>query len=300
MNRKHFILTGLVAMSALIGGCDKLYVEDMSKCYAGVTVTLDVHPETYGAAQAAANVRHAVLYVFDSEGAFLERRETQVGKQELLWHPDAGELTVVGWLNKVDNYNVTGFTEGMKRTQGLVSVSPRTRAASDLAIPTDLFYGEVGLQNLSGVMGDEPESATVQARRKVGSMTVTVRSLQDWAGYYDNNYKVVVGPVASSVDFFGRQVAHEALHTPASSFNADGELVVNNFNLLPGETGQSVNVQIYHGSELVYDLRRDNPTANVNIVADKTANVLIDFTAHISITVELTGWGVRYGWIEYQ
>ncbi len=270
-------------------------------CYAGVTVSLHVHPDTDQSARVEAQVGHAVLYVFDSEGAFLERRETEIGKTELLWHPDAGELTVVGWLNKTgDHYNVNPLSnKGGRRTEGLVSLSQATRSEASHRLPTDLFYGDGKLQNISGTTTAEVEHLTLHTRRMTGMMNITVRSLQEYAGYYDENYWIVVGPASSAVDFFGQYASCEARHIPSAKFGGtDREYHAENFNLLP--TGaEPLSVQIWYAgtkAQLVYETNLDSAGKPIEIVANRTENVLIDFTNHVYVEVQRSRWDTKHSW----
>ena len=94
MNRFLIRFALLALVLATMQSCDSLYKEDLTNCYAGVSVTLRVNPSMTDAAAAQAAAQSAVIYVFDSEGHFLERRQTQPGQQELLFYPSTGPLTV--------------------------------------------------------------------------------------------------------------------------------------------------------------------------------------------------------------
>ena len=296
MNKKVFLyIIGAVFFFIpliFLSGCVE---EDMAECYDGVIVSLRIDPQTTGAELAVTEARDAVIYVFDSRGSFLERRETQLNKEELLYHPDAGPLSIVGWVNKVNGpYSVTSFTGNTRRGDGLVMISPSERAVTYCSIPTDLFYGDVAMLNESNTT--EVEKKEILASRKDGSMTITVRGLQDYAGKYDNNYSIIVGPMYRGVDFFGNYISCDAMLSPATSFNSSGEFVTPIFYMLP--TGnEKLTISIYHGeSGLIYETDLDNDNKQIMVVPDKTENILIDFSSGLSISVRRTDWGVFFPW----
>ena len=296
MNKKVFLhIIGAVFFFiplVLLSGCVE---EDMSECYDGVFVVLRIDPQTTGAEQAKADARDAVIYVFDSQGKFLERRETQLDKEELLYYPDAGQLSVVGWVNMVSGiYSVTPFNVNTDRGDGRVMLSSFERATTYNNIPTDLFYGDVVMLNESNTVAIEKKE--ILASRKDGSMTITVRGLQDYAGKYDNNYYIVVGPMYRGIDFFGNYISCDAMLTPTSAFNSSGEFTVPIFNMLP--TGNDrLKISIYHGeSGLVYETDVDKDNRPITVIPDRTENILIDFSGGLSISVQRTDWGVSYPW----
>ncbi len=301
MNKISIRTAAALLILALLQGCGKLYKEDMAECYEGVSVVMKVHPSTTGAAEAEAAVEHAVLYVFDGEGRFLERRETEVGKTELLTgHREAGPLTVIGWLNKCDVYGISDFGNNILRGDGLVSLgNPSTRV--DLPPrhhphPTDLFYGENNLENIRTSM--EVEHKEIFASRLTGQANITVRGLKEYARMQDDDFYLIVGPTAGAVDFYG-QHRHEqqAAHHPAAQFDQTGDFGTNNFTLMPTGENTPMTVQIWHEEAgLIYEADSDIAGTEFHIFADRTTNILIDFTVDISIEIQRTLWGVSFPW----
>jgi hypothetical protein len=316
MNRTLIRIALLAAAGAMLQGCAKLYKEDMEDCYEGVSVALHVDPSTSGADEAAAAAEHAVLYVFDGEGRFLERRETEIGKVELLSHQEAGPLTVVGWINNHDSFDATEFHDTSLRESGLVTLTrtgaTRTEAHSstrsatrdagdDHRLPTDLFYGETALVN-------ERMSLTVEhkdlfAGRLTGQATVTVRGLRDYSGIRDDDFHIVVSPTAGAVDFFGNLHSYDTGHSVDCGFAPmSGDYVTGNFNLLPTDADTPLTVQIWHrGTDtLIYETDANHAGGDdIHIHSDRTTHILIDFSRDISISIEQARWNSSASWKTY-
>lgn len=292
----------VVLAAALLQGCDRLYKETLEDCYEGVSVALKAHPSTSGLAAAEAGVQHAVIYVFDAEGLMLERRETELGKVELLHHRDAGPLNVVGWLNKHDVFNVPDFGDGVYRGDRMVSLSSRhsTRAipGTERHHPTDLFYGDEELENPS--ISLTAEHKDIFASRLTGQATVTVRGLRRYALADSDDFYFVVGPTAGAVDFYGRhhhEAEHQSTHRIRGGFDPDGEFITGNFTLMPTDANTPLTVQIWHEAlGLVYESDTHQTGGEIHIEADRTTNILIDLTAEITIRIEQTLWGVSFPW----
>jgi hypothetical protein len=283
----------------MTAGCGKLYKEDLSQCVAdsGMSVTLTVDPATTDAARAEIDVRCAVMYVFDAEGRFLERRETAVGKEEFIHYPDHRRLTVVGWLNKYDVYDITAFTAGVQREYGHVHILKKTRTPGEYALPTDLFYGEITFDNTPGVS----EHRDIISSRRSGQATITVRGIKEYFGSQnpaDSDFYVVAKGSAGEIDFFGALGDWTASHTPETAFDpSSGNLVTGIFNLLPTCEESPLTVELWHRTDgKLYETSVDKIDDPIHISANYTTNILIDLSYSISVSVERSEWGVEHSW----
>jgi hypothetical protein len=296
MNR-FLIRFALIATAfAMLQSCDSLYREDLEDCYDGVSVAIRIDPSMTDAEAAEMVAGRAVLYVFDSLGNFLERRETRIGRTEMLSYRDAGELTVVGWINKEDGiYNVTPFSESALRQDGLISLTSRTRAEGEYNLPTDLFYGDVAITNASTSFTVEHQD--IYAARRTGQANITVRGLQDYAGMQDSDFYITTHDTASQIDFFGNPLNYTATHTPAGSFNSEREFLTGNFILAPDDSNTPLSIQIWHRTEgLIFETATHRDGAAIHIENDRTTNILIDFTMGVDITIVESAWGVSHPW----
>ncbi len=290
MNRFLIRFALLALVLATMQSCDSLYKEDLTNCYAGVSVTLRVNPSMTDAAAAQAAAQSAVIYVFDSEGHFLERRQTQPGQQELLFYPSTGPLTVVGFIN-YEECEVTPLDETTVREQGLATLQ---RDGYHYLLPEDIFYGATQLVNVSNSFTVEHQD--ILAVRHTGQATITVRMLKEYAGVDDDDFYIITRPTGNAVDFFGNVASHAASHTPAVSFVA-GEFVTNNFNVLPTAPSTPMTVEIWHRAKgIIYSTDTHRTGDDIHIEADRTTNILIDFTTEISIRIEQSLWGVQHSW----
>jgi hypothetical protein len=248
----------------------------------------------YAAAEATA--QNAVMYVVDGEGNFLDRRETEIGRPEVFSYPNAGPLTVVGTIND-GTFDVTAWGDEMLRDQGLAALK---KEDGQYMFPSDLFYGEVVLDNYSVSFTEEQK--VIWATRRTGMATVTVRGLQDYAGIYDDNYYVVTKNTATKMNFYGVTSGYDATYTPEGEFNLYNEWVTGLFGVMATEHNTPVVVEIWHrdpatGEEtMIYSTIRNYDGEAIHIYDDRTTNILIDFRTGISIRVELTEWNVSFPW----
>jgi hypothetical protein len=295
----RFALLAATLSALALQSCEDVYFEDMTNCYAGVSVTLRIDPSMTDAEAAEAIASRAELYVFDAEGNFLERRETHIGKTELLLHKEAGELTVVGWINEDDAiYNTTPFDEGSMRGDGLLALASLTRTEGEYSLPTDLFYGEAQLVNEGMSLTEEHKE--ILAARRTGQANITVKSLRNYAGMQDDDFYITTRFTGGNIDFFGRTASYTASHTPAAAFSSAGEFLAGNFNLMPTNEGTPMVVELWHRTKgLIYSTTTHNSGGDITIDNNSTTNILIDFTTGINIRIEKTLWGTMHSWKTY-
>jgi hypothetical protein len=293
----------LTAVFVTLQSCDKLYQENMDDCipqieetYKGVSVTLLISPSTSGAAAAEAAAENPVIYVFDSEGNILERRETVLGRREYFTYPNEGRLTIVGTIND-GGFDVTAWASGMLRNEGLATLK---KDGEQYLYPSDLFYGEVSLDNESVSLAEEHRE--LFAFRRTGMATVTVRGLQEFAGIDDDNFFIVTKNTATKMDYYGNVSDYDATYTPEGGFNLYDEWVTGLFGTMTTENLNPMVVEIWHrdpetGAEtLIYSTTTNHDGTPIYIENDRTTNILIDFRAGISIRIEMTEWNVSFPW----
>ncbi len=127
MKRLYLPILILIAFATMYG-CDELYREDMSDCYVGVSVAVVIDPSTPDVRAVEQNASTASIYVFDSHERLLEVRQTEPGKSETLYYPDAGPLIVVGWIN--DDENIFDLVMPYERYKGELNlIEPAAQAA---------------------------------------------------------------------------------------------------------------------------------------------------------------------------
>ncbi|MCD8268230.1 MAG: hypothetical protein LUD46_07025 [Parabacteroides sp.] len=161
--------------------------------------------------------------------------------------------------------------------------------------PGDLFRGEK-----TATPQEQNDLVILPIYREVGSMTITVRNLQAFSGYTDENFSIVVGKTYSTIDFYGNHAGSKTAYQPNGSFMLNGnrnEYRVPTFNMVPEET--NISLEIYHGTQKIATMSLDNGGKPINVVKGKQTNVLIELRANVSVDVELTDWRKEYLWKDF-
>jgi len=282
-----------VLMLALsVTGCIK---EDSDDCPVNHTFTVRAYDHA-GTELGRDEVGDVSLYVFDGDLCFVERIDTHVGQNVTLQAPAGGDIHLVGWGNLGGgSQSCTQPNVGDPKDACFVSLLPHTRAGGHCLSPDDLFRGEITLtpQEQSG-------AKEMPIYRETGSMTITIRNLQSYAGFSDTDYSVVVRETHSALDFYGQRSGDKTAYRPAGSFVTTGgpqEYFVPSFNMIPENTG--IYIDIYHGTQLIATVAADKAGNAITVEKGKLTNVLIDFRALISVSVALTDWGKYQLWKEF-
>ncbi len=276
-------LLPLLLGAALFAGCIK---DDTTGCGQQYSLTVKAYDPDGGDAGAA--VQDVILYLFDDTGGFLREIETSVGAEVLL-DVSAGGVDIVAWGNlKGGHEQLPVLSPGDSKSAATEQLKPDTRAASLYLSPDDLFYGQLAIPAYDNNLTGEYE---IPIRRKVGSMSVTVRGLKQYAGFNDNEYRVVAGETCNAFGFDGNPCGGQASYAPAGAFktSAGREIyVVAPFNTIPNT--QQMNVSIFHAGTLVYTVGStvDGP---ITVHEGKHTEVVIDFTATVTVTVTMSPWG---------
>lgn len=236
------------------------------------------------------------LYVFDHDKLFLRQLDTRIGESLRIYFPDQDLIHVVSWGNLNENHvKMTELKPGTPMHEAVVSLldnplqqnkAPATRG---IAIPPDdLFYSydEISLKTGSQT------SYTLRMTRSVAAMSITMRNLQSYANRYDENYALVVRETYNAIDFYGRLTGDKVGYVPTTSFNDKNELTAPLFNLLPSHAEGVIEIDIYHGNQLITTVKNDNNGQTLRALQGKVLNVLVDFRMNVSVAVSLTPWGV--------
>lgn len=286
---KGIYIAAICLILPVITGC----IRDSKSDCPGIVVRVEV--ATAGDEPAIEDV---MLYIFDENGRFLDSLATELGRDEPLFFPGTGTLTVVAWCNtRGGAVNVSPLTGSSTFSDGAVSL--KRMPGSSLPVPMDLyhspddlFFGSVIAANnlLSGVV-------IVPVSRKVGSMNITVRGLPVYTGINDTNFSLVVGTTKNSMDFTARLFGGDAGYLPASGFSAQRDLIAPTFNMFPSLEDESLTIRIYHNNTLIYQTQSNNDGVPIQVVANQTLNVLIDFSqASVIVSLQRTRWGRVFEW----
>ena len=285
-----------------LSGCLK---DDLDDC--GTTYTLTVRPYDHeGEPLSRKDVAEVVLYVFDSAFCSLERIDTHVGQTVTINAPKGKSLHIVGWGNLGGGReNCTGYEPGRHKDYYQVNLLPLTRAMAYSLSPDDLFRGEITLgdskdNNVSSNSSNSSTTIELPIYRETGSLAIIVRGLTAFAGFADHNYSIQVRETPSVIDFYGDLSGDKVAYQPTGSFATNTlreEYYTPPFNLLPEEQG--IHIDIYHGTELITTISRDNAGQPIAIKKGQLTNVLIDLSSSLSVNMELTPWGEEKLWKEF-
>ena len=299
VKRMTKVIPGLLCLVALAVSLTSCLKDDLDGCDDKHTLTVRAYDHA-GTELSRREVEEVMLYVFDSDLCFVERINTHVGRTVTLNAPRGEEIHVVGWGNlDSGQQSYTQHEAGSHKDYHYVRLLPHTRVMSYSLSPADLFRGEITLSGESGGSGGNSEN-TLPIHRETGSMAITVRGLITFAGHADHNYSIEVRETPSVVDFYGNLSGNKVAYRPTGSFTigaSNEEYYVPPFNLLPEASG--IRIDIYHGTDLVTTISRDNAGDPIVVEKGKLTNVLVDFRTSLNVSVALTPWGEEQLWKEF-
>lgn len=291
---KRTLLYLLCVSAWFITGCIGEDRDDCPEIYTLVVKAYDI----YNRELFSEEVVDISLFVFDSNGVFLERVETRTHEAISIQNPTVEPVHLVAWGNVTHEYHAySAMSPGDTKDRGFLYLLPDPRSEFLSLSPNDLFWGEIDIS------GKEPmgESVVLPVYRQVGSLSVTVRGLKAFTGNADDDYSVVVRGSCSVLDFFGQLSGDQVIYWPAGTYTiADDdqdEFHVPPFRLFP-ETG-AITIDIYRGSQLITSVSENADGTSIAIQTEMQTNVLIDLKAIVSVSVSLTSWGEEHVWKEF-
>ncbi|PXV65853.1 fimbrillin-A associated anchor protein Mfa1/Mfa2 [Dysgonomonas alginatilytica] len=287
MKKALYILFAFPTLILIANACIK---EDVPPCEIAVTVQI---AEGSGSADDKSIVNDIVLYIFDENKKFLDTKETQLGKTEILSYPNAGKLTVVAWCNTLNgSIDITSLSPDLFLRDGYARLR-RISSPNIYQIPDDILFGSAPVINNQSAN----EYVTLYVARVVASMNITVRNLKKFAGFNDDNYSFVVGTTKTYMDFTGQYYGNGASYIPESSFNTQNEFIAKTFRLFPSRE-ENFSVKIFHDGTLIDEVSTDNDGSPLQTIQNKTLNLLIEYngSADISVTIKNTEWNQTHQW----
>lgn len=293
INRLPTLVCMLLFGGLLLAGCTK---STTGKCPDEIEVDINVVDVEGEDITDQGVIEKLSLFVFDNNKLFIKQLETRVGESLRLYFPDQDLIHVVSWGNLNGNsVQLTELKPGTPMHEAMVSLlenplpQHKANATRGIAIPpTDLFYSYNEISLRTGAQA----SYTLRLNRMVSAMNITMRNLQSYANRYDDNYSLVVRETYNAIDFYGRLTGDKVGYVPATSFNDKKELTAPLFNLLPSHAEGVIEIDIYHGDELITTVKNDNKGQPLKALQGKVLNVLVDFRMNVSVTVSVTSWGV--------
>lgn len=291
--------------AVLLCGCTK---QNLSECPEEVAIYIQPVDVEGGEITEDGVLQSLSLFVFDKDKLFLQRLDAHVGEPLRIYFPDQDQLHVVSWGNLSEKrMEIPPMTKGTPMHESFIRLlenvqpqggkvqvkSPTTRSIA--LTPDDLFYSYDEISLKTGVQ----TSYKLKINRSVSAMAITMRNLQGYANRYDENYSLVVRDTYNAIDFYGRLTGSKVGYIPTAAFNDKKELMAPLFNLLPSHAEGVIEIDIYHGDELITTVKNDSQGQPLKAEVGKTLNVLVDFRLQVTVEVSTTPWGITHIWKEY-
>ena len=196
--------------------------------------------------------------------------------------------------------SASSLKKGDPLSAGFISLKPSAATRAQMSLfnpPADLFYGELILENTS--TSNHMEEQELSVSRMVASMNITIRGLELLGESNRGVYSFVVHETASRLDFEGRYGGDPASYAFTPSFEVGKDCTMPTFNLFPVMGSGGIIIDIYHDGKLLRSVSTDSGNRPLVPVVGKTLNVLLNFKLDVDVQVEITGWGEKYIWKEY-
>ena len=293
---KFRLLPGILSFMftlLLLSGC---IAENNDDCFRGVPLKLKLP-----AGISSETIKDISLYVFDDNDLLLDILPMNSSEPVALHYPGIPTLHCIAWCNTQDvTISVSPLKKGESLSDGFISLKPSasTRASQSIfTSPTDLFYGELNVDNTS--TSNRIEKKEMSVSRMVASMNITIRGLELLNQSNEGMYSIVVHETASRVDFTGRYGGDPASYAFSPRFEAGKDYIIPPFNLFPTTAGSGISIDIYRNGSLLRSVSTDSGNQPILPVVGKTLNVLLNFRLDVDVELALTGWGEEYIWKEY-
>ena len=277
----------------LLSGC---IAENTDDCFKGIPLKVnlpaDIPLET---------IKDMTLYVFDDKDLLLDKITVNGIEPVNLKYPGIPTLHCVALCNTQDGTMlVSPLNTGDSCSDGFISLKPSVSTKTEQSIfisPTDLFYGELEVEN--NTTSNHPEELIMNISRMTASMNITLRGLQRLTGTNDRDYSLVIHETSSRMDFNGKYAGPPAFYSPAMNLATNKDFEVSMFRLFPTTNGSGLTIDIYHNGSLLKSIKADGSGNPIVPVVGKTTNLLLNFEGSVGVDIEITAWGETVVWKEY-
>lgn len=293
----------LLLVSAVLTGCIKEKGSDYCPTAAHYLIVRSFDADNKEITGTGA-VREVVLYVFDNNGAYTGKIIGAENAHIPLDYPEGSQLTLVGWANSQNGKQIMPqLAQGTPIDQALVTLTENSsqpaavpagskaspQIGSSSASPDDLFWG-TGVVSLNSLEGQTEVGHELNIKRKVASISVVIKGLQEWAGTSDTDFSIVINGTRKSIDFRGNKVGNPTLYLHQLLKNENGLFVTGIFNTFPSADTR-ITIDVYKGSEKIYTVTTDGENKPFVLDEGRLLNVFIDFTRNAAVTFTVTEWG---------
>ena len=232
-------------------------------------------------------VREVAIFVYDENEKLLGRIDTQTDTPVPLDFPGHKKFNIAALGNSEGDYYNVSATDGL--TASRVTATPSAESTPPSALVDDLFHG---VQYLELKKGYVIENIEVPIFRKIGAMNITVRGLYPKPGDTADDYEFVIRETYREMDFKGNFIdgAGRMTYHAKGVFQDNGDLFVDNFNLMPSVPGYNIGIDIlYKGTLMARNIYRSSASmlpTTLGISPNVQEDVFIAYTD--DATVERT------------
>ncbi len=275
----------------LMSSCIK---EDNDDCHKSCLLSVRVLDADNSDLTTSGVVKDIDLYVYDENGNFLEKstitpEDVKNEKSILLNYHTHKSITVLAWANLAQrplNYDKIQPTHTLGSK---LNVTLKQDANGMHQSPGELFFGKKEIIMEEGIGSFQHE---LVVKRKTSSIYIITKRLRQWAAMPGDDYWYKVVGTKDSYDMFaGALQGNDATFKPSCGWDGDKDvLIAPIFDTFPSGSGQNVEVQIYKGDQCIYRASTDNRGLAFKAEEGKTLQIVIDFTAAVSVNVYINPW----------
>lgn len=277
----------------LLSGC---IAENTDDCFKGIPLKVNLPT---GIPQET--IKDMSIYVFDDKDLLLDILPVNSMEPVILNYPGIPSLHCVTLCNTQDGTMlISPLKKGDPCSDGFISLksSAPTRAEQSIfTSPSDLFHGEIKIEN--NTTSSHVEERIMGVSRMTASMNITLRGLQKLTGTEDGNYSLVIHETNSRMDFSGNHGGSPASYSPAMTLATKKDFEVSMFRHFPTTNGSGITIDIYHNRSLLKSITTDGSGNPIVPIVGKTTNLLLNFEGSVGVEIEITGWGETVVWKEY-
>lgn len=277
----------------LLSGC---IAENTDDCFKGIPLKVSLPADI-----PQGTIKDMSLYVFDDKDLLLDILPVNTTEPVTLNYPGIPAFHCVAMANTQDGTMlVSPLKTGDQRSDGFISLKPIVPTKAEQSIftsPTDLFYGELEIEN--NTTSNHPAELFMDISRMTASMNITLRGLQRLTGTDDRDYSLVIRETSSRMDFSGNYGGVPASYSPAMTLAANKDFEVSMFRLFPTTNGDGLTIDIYHNRSLLKSITTDSSGNPISPIVGKTTNLLLNFEGSVSVEIKITAWGETVIWKDW-
>jgi len=297
------LLLILMVMALVEMGCIKEYESD---CNTSILLKfkaiINVNGEEVEVGKE--EVKELVLYVFNANDEFLESHLVEIESTIALSYPNHKELHLVCWGNSASDQQIMPELKvGDKLDESLIAVITNNTKVTQAIVethPDNLFHShkEIIIEDIKG------STVEMVLYHKVASVNITAKGLATHFTKVDEDYSYIFRSGKKHVSFNGDTKGDDVHHSQIAELK-NGVHESGIFNILPStDENNSVEVDIYKGSELISTISKDGNGQPFKAEEGRLLNIHADFSGGggadgtISVSIAITYWGEKKIWKE--